>query len=99
MTLRRDRTFLRGYFERPDATAEVLRDGWLYTGDLARADEDGFFTIVGRRKEMFISGGENVFPVEVENALYEHPAVSECAVLGVPDERWGEVGLGGCRVA
>ena len=81
------------YFERPDATAEVLRDGWLYTGDLARADEDGFFTIVGRRKEMFISGGENVFPVEVENALYEHPAVSECAVLGVPDERWGEVGL------
>ncbi len=82
-----------GYFGRPYATAEVLRESWLYTGDLAREDEDGFFYIVGRRKEMFISGGENVFPVEVENALYEHPAVSECAVLGVPDEQWGEVGL------
>ena len=82
-----------GYFKRPDATAEVLRDGWLYTGDLAREDEDGFFTIVGRRKEMFISGGENVFPAEIETALYEHPAVSECAVLGVPNETWGEVGL------
>ena len=92
LTLKGSHLF-KGYFERPDATAEVLRDGWLYTGDLARQDEDGFFYIVGRRKEMFISGGENVFPVEVENALYEHPAVSECAVLGVPDERWGEVGL------
>ena len=82
-----------GYFRRPEATAEVLKGGWLYTGDLAREDEDGFFYLVGRRKEMFISGGENVFPAEVERALYEHPAVSECAVLGVPDTRWGEVGL------
>jgi fatty-acyl-CoA synthase len=71
----------------------VLRDGWLWTGDLATVDADGFFTIVGRRKEMFVSGGENVFPVEVESALYDHPAILECAVLGVPDERWGEVGL------
>jgi fatty-acyl-CoA synthase len=82
-----------GYFEKPEATAEVLREGWLWTGDLARCDEEGFFTIVGRRKELFISGGENVYPVEIENALYEHPEVAECAVVGVPDERWGEVGL------
>lgn len=92
LTLRGPHVF-SGYFERPEATAAALRGGWLRTGDLAREDEDGFYTIVGRRKEMFLSGGENVFPVEIENALYEHPAVSECAVLGVPDERWGEVGL------
>jgi fatty-acyl-CoA synthase len=92
LTLAGDHLFA-GYFEREQATAEVLRDGWLWTGDLATVDADGFFTIVGRRKEMFVSGGENVFPVEVESALYDHPAILECAVLGVPDERWGEVGL------
>ncbi len=92
LTLRGPHVFL-GYFDRPAATAQALRGGWLWTGDLASVDEDGFFTIVGRRKEMFISGGENVFPVEVEAALYDHPAVAECAVLGVNDERWGEVGL------
>lgn len=91
LTLRGPQLF-SGYFRRPEATAEVLKDGWLYTGDLAREDEEGFFYLVGRRKEMFISGGENVFPAEVERALYEHPTVSECAVLGVPDVRWGEVG-------
>ena len=82
-----------GYFERPQETADALRDGWLWTGDLATMDADGFVTIAGRRKEMFISGGENVFPVEIENALYDLPGVSECAVLGVSDPRWGEVGL------
>ncbi len=82
-----------GYFERPEATADVLRDGWLWTGDLATVDADGFFAIKARRKEMFISGGENVFPAEVEAAIASHRAVSECAVVGVPDERWGEVGL------
>lgn len=82
-----------GYFERQQATTEVLRDGWLWTGDLASVDDEGFFTIVGRRKEMFVSGGENVFPIEVESALYDHPDVAECAVVGVPDESWGEVGL------
>ncbi len=92
LTLRGPHVFL-GYFDRPEATAQALRGGWLWTGDLASVDEDGFFTIVGRRKEMFISGGENVFPAEVEAALYDHPAVLECAVLGVNDERWGEVGL------
>lgn len=92
LTLAGDHLFA-GYFERPQATAEVLRDGWLWTGDLATVDEEGFFTIVGRRKEMFVSGGENVFPIEVESAIYDHPAVAECAVIGVADERWGEVGL------
>lgn len=92
LTLRGPHVFT-GYFERPEATAEVLHDGWLWTGDLATTDADGFFSIAGRRKEMFISGGENVFPVEVENALYDHGGVAECAVIGVPDERWGEVGL------
>mgnify|MGYP001283800156 CR=1 FL=1 len=92
LTLRGPHLF-SGYFERPQATEEVLRDGWLWTGDLARQDEDGHFHLVGRRKEMFISGGENVFPAEVEAHLEEHPLVSECCVVGVPDERWGEVGL------
>jgi fatty-acyl-CoA synthase len=82
-----------GYFERPAETAAVLRDGWLWTGDLARRDERGLHYIVGRSKEMYISGGENVFPIEVENALYTHPGVLECAVLSVPDEHWGEAGL------
>ncbi|KGQ21761.1 acyl-CoA synthetase [Thermus filiformis] len=85
-----------GYFERPEEDAKVFveEEGgrWLRTGDLALKDEEGRFYIVGRRKEMFISGGENVFPVEVERALYDHPAVLECAVLGMPDPRWGEVG-------
>lgn len=82
-----------GYFEKPEETAGALRDGWLWTGDLARQDQEGFFYIAGRRKEMFISGGENVFPNEIEESLNTHPAVSECCVVGVPDAQWGEVGL------
>lgn len=88
---------MSGYFERPAETAQalVVQNGrtWLRTGDLARRDAEGRYYIVGRAKEMFISGGENVYPIEVERALYDHPAVLECAVLGVPDARWGEVGL------
>jgi fatty-acyl-CoA synthase len=82
-----------GYFERPQAWAESFHAGWLWTGDLARVDADGLFFITGRRKEMFISGGENVYPAEVEAVLAAHPAILESAVLGVPDARWGEVGL------
>ncbi|GEM83538.1 MAG: long-chain-fatty-acid--CoA ligase [Meiothermus sp.] len=86
-----------GYFHRPTDTAEALieHEGriWLRTGDLAERDEQGRYFIVGRAKEMFISGGENVYPIEIERALYDHPAVLECAVVGVPDARWGEVGL------
>ena len=81
-----------GYFNRPVETAAVLRDGWLYTGDLARRDADGYVFICGRRKEMFISGGENVFPAEIEEVLASAPGVAEVAVVGVPDPRWGEVG-------
>jgi fatty-acyl-CoA synthase len=81
-----------GYWERPEANAETLRDGWLRTGDLAIRDEEGFITLVGRSREMFISGGENVYPAEIEARYLEHPAVREIAVVGVPDERWGETG-------
>ncbi|HLO02497.1 MAG TPA: long-chain fatty acid--CoA ligase [Symbiobacteriaceae bacterium] len=81
-----------GYWRRPDATAEANPDGWFRTGDLVYRDEAGFFFIVDRKKEMFISGGENIYPVEVESAIYEHPAVAEAAVVGVPDPQWGEVG-------
>jgi fatty-acyl-CoA synthase len=82
-----------GYFNDEEATAEAIdAQGWLHTGDLARRDADGFFTIAGRKKDMFISGGENVYPLELETALYEHPAVAQCAVVGVPDAKWGEVG-------
>jgi fatty-acyl-CoA synthase len=81
-----------GYWNRPEATAEAIRDGWLHSGDAARYDEEGFYYIVDRWKDMFISGGENVYPAEVENVLYQHPAVAEVAVIGVPDPRWQEVG-------
>ena len=82
-----------GYWNRPEATAEAFANGWFHTGDLARVDEEGFFYIVDRKKDMLISGGENVYPTEVEQVLYRHPSIRDIAVLGVPDERWGEVAL------
>jgi len=82
----------RGYWNQPETTAKAFRDGWFVTGDAARVDEDGFYYIVDRRKDMYISGGENVYPAEVEAVITELPQVAECAVVGVPDERWGEVG-------
>jgi fatty-acyl-CoA synthase len=81
-----------GYDRAAEATAAVFVDGWLHTGDLARADADGCVTIVGRSKDMIISGGENIYPSEIESAIAAHEAVVEAAVIGVPDERWGEVG-------
>ena len=82
-----------GYWNNPEATrAAFVEGGWLRTGDAVRVDEEGFFFVVDRWKDMFVSGGENVYPAEVENVLYRHPAVAEAAVIGVPDERWGEVG-------
>jgi fatty-acyl-CoA synthase len=82
-----------GYWDDPEETAETVEeDGWVHTGDLAVRDDEGFYAIVGRKKDMFISGGENVFPTEIEELLYKHPAVLEAAVIGVPDEKWGEVG-------
>ena len=84
---------MAGYWNRPEATDAVLdKTGWLSTGDLAMADADGYYTICGRQKEMFISGGENVFPAEIEEVLLGHPHVAEVAVVGVADEKWGEVG-------
>ena len=81
-----------GYWNNEEATDETLVDGWVHTGDMATFDEDGFYYIVGRKKNMFISGGENVFPPEVENVLYQIEEIKECCVFGVPDEKWGEVG-------
>ncbi|WP_246676939.1 AMP-binding protein [Mesorhizobium sp. B2-4-15] len=82
-----------GYWNRPEETARAFTtDGWFRTGDVARRDEEGFITLVDRRKDMFISGGENVYPVEIETALLDHPDIAEAAVIGVADARWGEVG-------
>ena len=81
---------MKGYWRLPAATAASLRDGWLYTGDAGYVDEDGYLYIHDRVKDMIISGGENVYPAEVESALYGHPAVADVAAIGVPDERWGE---------
>jgi len=80
-----------GYWQNPGATAAAFRDGWFYTGDLARRDEEDFYYIVGRKKEMIISGGENIYPVEIEAVLTSHPKIAEAAVVGIPHEKWGEV--------
>ena len=82
-----------GYWRNDEATDEALADGWLHTGDVAERDDEGYYRIRDRVKDMFISGGENVYPAEVESVLHEHPAVRDAAVVGVPDERWGEVGV------
>jgi fatty-acyl-CoA synthase len=82
-----------GYWNNPSATAEAYVDGWFHTGDVARRDADGYFFIAGRRKEMFISGGVNVYPAEVEAELLQHPKVSDAAVIAIADDTWGEVGV------
>ncbi len=81
---------MKGYWQRPEATAEAVRDGWFHTGDLARVDEDGYFYIVDRKKDMIIRGGYNVYPREIEEVMYEHPAVAEAAVIGLPHPSLGE---------
>lgn len=80
----------QGYWNAPELTREVLVDGWLHTGDLARTDRDGFIYLVDRKHDMIISGGFNVYPTEVEAALYRHEGVLEACVVGVPDDKWGE---------
>jgi acyl-CoA synthetase (AMP-forming)/AMP-acid ligase II len=82
-----------GYWNRPDATAQALRDGWLHTGDVGTMDAEGFVTIRDRMKDMLISGGENIYPAEVENMLLGHPALADAAVIGLPSPKWGEVPL------
>jgi acyl-CoA synthetase (AMP-forming)/AMP-acid ligase II len=82
---------MKGYYKNPQKTAETLRDGWLYTGDMAKMDKDGFVYIVDRKKDVIITGGENIFPVEVENVIRKHPGVHDVGVIGLPDERLGEI--------
>jgi len=82
---------MKGYWNNPAETASMLRDGWLHTGDMGFFDEDGYLYIHDRLKDMIISGGENIYPAEVERALAGHPAVVDVAVIGVPDDQWGEV--------
>lgn len=83
-----------GYFNNPQASQAVFDEqGWFHTGDIVRYDEEWYFYVVDRKKDMFISGGENIYPVEIEGALYKHPAVHMCAVVGLPDPKWGEIGL------
>jgi fatty-acyl-CoA synthase len=81
-----------GYWNRPEATAEAFQNGWWHTGDLARRDADGYYYIVGRKKDLLISGGENIYPAEIEGLLATHPKIAEAAIIGVPDPKWGEVG-------
>ena len=82
---------MREYYKNPEATADALKNGWLHTGDMARQDEDGFIFLVDRKKDVIICGGENVFPVEVENHIHTHPCVKDAAAIGYPDERLGEI--------
>jgi long-chain acyl-CoA synthetase len=86
----RGHNVMKGYWEKPEATAEAMRGGWFHSGDMARVDEDGYFFIVDRKKDLIIRGGYNVYPREVEEVLYEHPKIREAAVLGVPHDQWGE---------
>jgi long-chain acyl-CoA synthetase len=86
----RGHNVMKGYWRKDDATAEAIKGGWFHTGDMAKVDEDGYFFIVDRKKELIIRGGYNVYPREVEEVLYQHPAVQEAAVVGVPDDKMGE---------
>jgi O-succinylbenzoic acid--CoA ligase len=82
-------TVMAGYWQNPEATARALRDGWLHTGDLGALDDEGYLYVLDRRDDLIISGGENVYPAEVEAVLLSHPAVADVGVVGVPDEKWG----------
>lgn len=81
---------MKGYYNAPDKTSETIIDGWLHTGDIGHLDADGYLHITDRKKDMIISGGFNVYPSEIEQVLWAHPAVQDCAVIGVPDAKWGE---------
>lgn len=85
---------MKGYFNRPKETEETLRGGWLHSGDIGYFDEEGWLYIVDRKKDMIIRGGENIYPAEIEDALYTHPAIAEAAVVGVPDPVYGEAVVG-----
>ena len=82
---------MRCYINNPEATDEILKDGWLYTGDMAKTDEDGFIYLVDRKKDVIISGGENIYPVQIEDFLRSHEKIADAAVIGLPDDRLGEI--------
>jgi long-chain acyl-CoA synthetase len=88
--LARGDNIMTGYWNLPEQTAVALKDGWYHTGDAGYIDADGFLFLEGRVKDMIVSGGENIYPIEIENVLSSHPAVHQCAVIGVPHETWGE---------
>src|SRR4029077_19211698 len=88
--LARSNVVMKGYWEQPDETAAALRDDWFHTGDGGFIDDESYLTIADRKKDVIISGGENVSSIEVEDVIFSHPAVAEVAVIGVPDEKWGE---------
>jgi fatty-acyl-CoA synthase len=81
---------MKGYWNRPEATEESIKDGWFYSGDIGYFDDEGFLYIHDRVKDMIVSGGENIYPAEVENALLSHPQIADAAVIGIPDDKWGE---------
>ena len=81
---------MKGYYKKPEETSNTLRDGWFYTGDIGYIDEDGYISIVDRKKDIIISGGYNIYPIEVDNVLFAHPKILEACVIGVPDEYRGE---------
>jgi acyl-CoA synthetase (AMP-forming)/AMP-acid ligase II len=87
---------MRGYWNRPEATAEAIRDGWLHTGDAGTMDAEGYLYLHDRLKDMIVSGGTNIYPAEIESVLLEHPAISDAAVVGIPDDKWGEAVLAVC---
>ena len=89
--LAQSNTVLEGYWENPEASADALADGWFHTGDGGTIDDGGYLTISDRKKDVIITGGENVSSIEVEDVVFSHPAVAEVAVIGVPDDRWGEL--------
>ena len=82
---------MKEYYKNPEKTAETIRNGWLHTGDMARVDNEGFIYLVDRKKDVVITGGENIYPVAVESILYSHPQIKDAAVIGIPDERLGEI--------
>ncbi len=83
---------MSGYWNRPDLTDQTIQQGWFHSGDLAKRDDEGYIYIVDREKDMYISGGENVYPAEIEKVFFTHPKVFDVGIVGVPDEKWGEVG-------
>jgi long-chain acyl-CoA synthetase len=87
----RGHNVMKGYWKLPELTGETLRNGWYHTGDLGKMDEGRYIYIVDRKKDMIISGGENIYPKEIEDVLFQHPEVAEAAVVGIPDDNWGEV--------